>query len=64
MAPTLFQQRASDAAYSLCQDYPDRLTMDQRIRMEIVGLMAPERLSLPWSGEAVVMYAAKVERRK
>lgn len=63
MPPTLFQHRASDAAYVLCQDCADRLTIDQRIRMEVICLVAPERLSTAWCGEAFSMYAAKVARR-
>jgi hypothetical protein len=63
MSPTLFQHRASDAAYSLCQDYPDRLTIDQRIRMECVCLVAPERLSPTWCGEAFATYHSVVEPR-
>jgi hypothetical protein len=62
--PTLLQHRASDAAYSLCQDYPDRLTVAQRIQMEVTCLVAPRRLSVDRCGEAIATYCAAVAARR
>lgn len=61
--PTLFQRRASDCAFVLRQEYSDRLTIDQNIRMEIVGLVAPERLSAAICGDAIVMFSQVVKVR-
>ncbi len=59
----LASQRASDAAFALCHYFPDRLTVDQRIGMEVICLVAPERLDAERCGEALALYSAVVSHR-
>jgi hypothetical protein len=61
--PFVVRQRASDAAYVLRHDYSDRLTIDQRIRKEVIGRVAPERLGWREIGDALATYAQVVEVR-
>jgi hypothetical protein len=64
MPPFEIQQRASDAAFMLRQEYADRLTMRQNIDMEIIGMVAPDRLDWEWCGAAIATYLSVVQPRK
>lgn len=61
--PYLVQQRASDAAFMLCQEFADRLTLEQHVRMIVVGRVAPERLGWAEVGDSLATYALVVEVR-
>lgn len=61
--PFLVQQRASDAAFMLRNDYSDRLTLEQNIEMEVLTRYAPERLGWEEVGRALALYALVVKVR-
>lgn len=61
--PYIVQQRASDRAHALCEDFPDRLTLEQRVAMEVTRRYAPERLGWREVGSAVALWAMVVEVR-
>lgn len=60
LPPYQVQQRASDAAYALRQEYAGRLSLEQNIKMEVISLAAPERLGWAECGEALAMYSLVV----
>lgn len=61
--PYLIQQRGSDAAFELVNSFADRLTLEQHIRMIVVGRVAPERLGWAEVGDSLATYALVVEVR-
>ncbi len=62
-SPFLVQQRASDAAGELINSFTDRLTLEQRVRLEVVKLYAPERLGWSEVGECLATWSLVVEVR-
>jgi hypothetical protein len=61
--PYIVQQRASDAAFMLCEEFPGRLTLEQRVAMEVTRRYAPERLGWREVGSAISLWAMVVEVR-
>lgn len=61
--PYEVQQRAWDAAFVLRQEYADRLTLEQNIKLEVLTMMAPERLGWSEIGEALALWALTVAVR-
>lgn len=57
------QRCANDCAFVLRNDYPDRLTIDQSIRMEIARMVSPERLGQEQCGDAIALFCQKVRAR-
>lgn len=55
--PFIVQQRASDAAWELINSFADRLTLEQRVRMEVVKLYAPERLGWAEVGDCLALWS-------
>lgn len=55
--PFIIQQRASDAAFMLRQEHSDRLDIFQNVRMEVLTMMAPERLGWSEVGDALALDA-------
>ncbi len=62
--PYAVQRRAWDAAYMLGEAFAERLTLEQAIRMAVVCRVAPERLGWRECGDAIALYAQKVETRR
>jgi hypothetical protein len=62
--PFEVQRRAWDAAYALRQDFSDRLTIEQNIRMEVLTLVAPERFGWRECGDALATWAHVVAVRQ
>jgi hypothetical protein len=61
--PYAVQQRAWDAAFVLRQDFSDRLDLATNIRMEVIQMVAPERLGWTECGDALATYALVTEVR-
>jgi hypothetical protein len=61
--PFLVQQRASDAAFELLNNFADRLTLEQRIRLTVTAMYAPEHLGWAEVGDALALWALVVEVR-
>lgn len=61
--PYEIQQRASDRAFMLRQEYSDRLTLAQNVEMEVVSMYAPERLGWQEVGAAIALWAMVIEVR-
>lgn len=61
--PYAVQRLCSDQAYELLNTFADRLTLEQRIRMTVVSLYAPERLGWGECGAAIALWAMVVEVR-
>jgi hypothetical protein len=61
--PFLVQQRASDAAFELLNTFADRLTLEQRIRLTVTAMYAPERLGWSEIGDVLALWATVVEVR-
>lgn len=58
------QQRASDAALMLRQEFPGRITLQQNVEMEVITRYAPEQLGWKEIGKALTLWAMVVEVRK
>ena len=58
--PYEVQRRAWDAAFVLRQEFADRLTLEQNIRMEVMMRVAPERLGWAECGDALATHAMVV----
>jgi hypothetical protein len=61
--PFLVQQRASDAAFELLNNFADRLSLEQRIQMTVISMYAPERLGWDEIGTALALWATLVDVR-
>jgi hypothetical protein len=61
--PFLVQQRAADAAYELLNNFADRLTLEQRIRLTVTAMYTPEHLGWAEIGDALALWALVVEVR-
>ena len=61
--PFLVQQRASDAAFELLNTFAGRLTLEQRARLTVTAIRAPERLGWAEIGDALALWARVVEVR-
>jgi hypothetical protein len=61
--PYVVQQRASDAAFELLNTFAERLTLEQRIRLTVTAMYAPERLGWAEIGDALALWARAVEAR-
>lgn len=61
--PYELQQRATDCAYVLTQEFSDRLTLEQLVRMHVLLLVAPERLGWNEIGDALSTFSLVVEVR-
>ena len=61
--PYEVQQRASDAAFELMNSFADRLSLEQRIRLIVIGMYAPGRLGWSECGDALALWTMAVEVR-
>ena len=61
--PFQVQQRASDCAFEILNTFAERLTLEQRIRMTVASMYAPERLGWPEVGQCLALWAVVVEVR-
>jgi hypothetical protein len=61
--PFLVQQRASDAAFELLNNFVDRLSLEQRIRLTVTAMYPPDRLGWAEIGDALALWALVVEVR-
>lgn len=61
--PEQIGRRAWEAAWVLRQEYADRMTLEQNIRMEVIRMVAPERLGWAECGDALATYSMVVEVR-
>lgn len=61
--PYQVQQRASDCAFELINTFADRLTLEQHVRLIVVGMVAPERLGWSEIADALGTWAAVVAVR-
>lgn len=55
--PYQVQQRASDCAFELINTFADRLTLEQHVRITVIGMYAPERLGWSECGETLALDA-------
>lgn len=58
--PFEVQQRASDAAYMLCEEHAEGLSLEQHIRMRVIQMVAPERLGWAECGDALATWSLVV----
>jgi hypothetical protein len=61
--PYQIQHRASEAAFELLNSFADRLTVEQRIRIYVIQMVAPERLGWDEVGDALATWTLVVSVR-
>lgn len=60
MTPHPIQRRAWECAFVLCQDFPELLTLEQHVRLQVITLYDPERLGWDECETALCLYARLV----
>ena len=62
--PHQVQRRAWEAAWTLGQDFAERMTPGQTVRMSAIAMREPDRLSWADCGDALATWNIIVEIRK
>lgn len=61
--PYEVRHRAWECALVLTEDFSDRLTLEQLVRMHVLVLMSPDRIGWSEIGDALSLYSLVVEVR-